>query len=94
MLSSLSRTDPEKFQEALKNSMDKVIREPEARMFLAEHIPTANPQAAKDKITRLYRTLENSRENQKDMAKALAEFRLEEVPTSCLPFSESFISIF
>ena len=74
--------------------MGKIIREKEARLFFAEHIRNFNSEMTKDKLFRLYKNVEDSEENRILMTKALSEFKLNEVPSSCLCFDENITNIF
>ena len=48
----------------------------------------------RDRLYRLYCLLPENEENKRLMGKALSDFRLEEVPSLCLPISKEFICIF
>lgn len=48
----------------------------------------------KDKLIRLYSFIEDTPQNRALMTEALSEFKLDEVPSSCLSFQTNFIDIF
>jgi hypothetical protein len=60
ILSELFRREPEKFDEALEESVLKVIQENEARIFFADHIRIHNPDLTRDRLLRLYRRIDDT----------------------------------
>ena len=74
--------------------MGKVIQQNEARIFFADHIRILNPSLTRDRLLRLYRHVNDNEENRRLMAKALSEFRLEEVPYECLPIKVDILKVF